>query len=187
MKKTLFFMYIIFIMLPYYHAFTQNNDNGQKSPTSSFHLGWASTSSQNISSIDAMNLGFSFPMFCLLKSCDLSVDWLVNGYSPIGRRDSLNFDGAVNFGIGLNYRLYIKSKNSITMSAYPLVSYSFYENNSNQFSFLAFQFDVKLPILYTSEGSSKLDVGFSYTSNPAIYKEKRANYDFASLYLSLHL
>jgi len=188
MKRIVFSIYTICVFTIFSLAFAQDQKMEEYNQyQSSIRLGWATSSSANIYSIDALNLGFSFPMFYLLKNKDLSIDWLVNGYSPIGRRDSFTFDGAFHCGIGLNYNLRIKSKNSLSVSAYPIASYSFYKGNPNQFSWLAVQFDVKLPLIYTSNETTKLCLGLSYTSPPAFYKESRSNYNLSSLYLLLSL
>jgi len=118
----------------------------------------------------------------------LIVDVRANNYVPMVNRNVSTVRNATHYGIGFNYHLYIQRQNrELVLACSPLIVANYFRTISNEVAFLAFQFELKTPIVTISDNSRALYAGLGYTTTPLVYTKGESKFDFFRFFLSFGL
>jgi len=186
----LFFIFCLFYLC-YFGGFAQNlNDVQPVSANDELRLSYGLAFSDRSAdgSISAFHTSLVSDLIDLLPTHSLNrltLELHINNYVPLSNRSTANFKNSTQYGLGLSYLFHVKNRREVFLGFTPFITQNYFRYQSNELSYLALQFELRLPIIHSSETSRSLYAGFAYTTTPIVYNKSESKYDFLRFFMSI--
>jgi len=138
-------------------------------------------------SISAFNTCLSGYLLDLLPTHALNrliLELHISNYIPLSNRATSALKNTTQYGLGLSYLFQLPNKREVMLGFSPFISHNFFRYVKNETSYLALQFEAKIPILLPSETSRSLYMGLAYTTTPLVYTKIESKYDFLRFFMT---